>query len=202
MAIDPSSFYPHSVTDTCAVWNVLSSRLLYSVACDAHCHFVCTGYVVYECLLKPRKENTPEDEELKKRLRHERKRGRFQDFHLTLDDILDLTILERRQNLGKGELSSLAFARHIRQAFLTDDQKARKLATEVCDARMVQTTPHLLGWLFYIRRLLDSDLDTVVTQHQELNGPLSKYFKIIYQRALEYRARDETSNKGQTTSTM
>ena len=54
MAIDPSSFHSVNVTDTCAVWNVLSSRTLYTAARLAGVVFVCTGFVVYECLFKPR----------------------------------------------------------------------------------------------------------------------------------------------------
>ena len=32
MGFDPSRFHPFNVTDTCAVWNTLSSRVLYSTA--------------------------------------------------------------------------------------------------------------------------------------------------------------------------
>lgn len=192
MAIDPTYFHPYNVTDTCSVWNVLSSKTLYGVACDANCHFVCTAYVIYECLLKPRKESSPADETLKKRLLRERKEGRFQEFHLSLDEIAELTILEWRRNLGKGELSSVAFAKRHRQAFMTDDRKAKRLASEVCDDRMVQTTPHLLGWLFYTARLLDPDLLHIIQEHEDVNRPLAKYFREMYHRALEYRARDAT----------
>ena len=58
MALDPSSFYKHNITDTCAVWNVLSSLLLYARAKSAGVVFICTRFVIYECLFKPRKLTT------------------------------------------------------------------------------------------------------------------------------------------------
>jgi hypothetical protein len=54
MAVDPRSFHLYNVTDTCSVWNVLSSATLYQTARSAGCNFICTAYVVYECLLKLR----------------------------------------------------------------------------------------------------------------------------------------------------
>ena len=90
-------------------------------------------------------------------------------------------------NLGKGELSSIAFAKRTRQAFLTDDQGARKLATTSLDNCNIQTTPHLFGWLMYQQFLSDSDKDRVIAQHEEFDRPLKKYFEIMYTKALEYR---------------
>lgn len=142
-------FYPYNIVDTRAVWNVLSSATLYQAALNAGCYFACTSYVLYECLSKARKTVTAPDSILRKRLSRERALGRFQEFHLTLDELEDIAMLERRRRLGKGELSSIAFARRTRQAFLTDDRRAKRLADEVCDAGMCQSTPDMLGWLFF-----------------------------------------------------
>lgn len=186
MAIDPSRFATTNVVDTCAVWNILRSRCLHLAALSAHCHFVITGYVEYECLRKPRKRIKPSDTELMSRLRLEQANSRFTAFSSDLSDLEAL--LETRKRLGKGEISSIAFAMKFGQAILTDDQDARKLATEFGN-EVVQTTPHLFSWLIYIGRLGDADKDTVITQHRELDGILEKYFEEAYTLALRFRLR-------------
>ena len=194
MAVDVTYFYPYNITDTCSVWNVLSSSTLYETALSARCYFACTAYVSYECLIKPRKAPTNADKILRERLIRQRHLGRFKEFHLTLEELEDVAMLERRQKLAKGELSSIAFARKNRQAVLTDDQKARRLADEVCDQGLVQTTAQLVGWLFFSAQLLDTDLKAVLKEHQEVNRPLAKYFEEMYQQGLERRAVDATSS--------
>jgi predicted nucleic acid-binding protein len=186
MAINPSKFHLLNVADTCAVWNVLSSTLLFHTADSANCVFSCTAYVAYECLVKPRKSSNSKDEELIKQLKNEQTKNKFQVYHLEIEDLLEVEILAKRKNLGKGELSSIAFAKRTNQAFLTDDQGARKLASQVMEISRVQTTPHLLGWLFYIRRISDIDKDSIVSQHEYFNRPLKKYFEEIYSQVLHY----------------
>ncbi|MDF5724128.1 MAG: XRE family transcriptional regulator, partial [Rhizonema sp. PD37] len=84
-----------------------------------------------------------------------------QDFVVSLktdkQNWIDVEILQKRMNLSKGELTSIVFAKKTRQAFLTDDQKARKLASKVMQSDQVQTMPHLLGWLFFVSYLNDND---------------------------------------------
>lgn len=187
MAIDPSQFHLHNVTDTCAVWNVLSSRILYSRARDAGCDFCITRFVLYECLHKPRKNESQAELQLQERLQQERDLGRFQDYALEISDLQDVHIMEKRQRLSKGELVSIAFAKKTRQAFLTDDQKARKLGRDELAPKMVQTTPHLFGWLFFTGRLSDGDKEEIIRQHSEFGRPLAPYFEAMYNRALKYR---------------
>lgn len=182
MRINVSQFHQINVTDTCAVWNVLSSRVLYSTACSAGCIFCITQFVQYECLHKPRKPSV-HGPILQQRLQQEQLKGRFQACTLTVEDLQDVSILESRKKLSKGELSSIAFAKKIRQAFLTDDQKARKLAESLLD-QLVQTTPHLLGWLFFSGRLSDGDKKTILDEHMRLAGTLSPHFEVIYRESL------------------
>ena len=187
MAIDPSHFHILNVSDTCAVWNVLSSKLLYQSALSSRCVFSCTGYVEYECLFKPRQNRTEEDEELQSRLRIARGNGQFQSYQLEIDDLLEVEILEKRKKLGKGELSSIAFAKRTQQSFHTDDKGARKLASQVLGEKRVQTTPHLFGWLFFKQALSDADKEAIIKEHESCGRPLRPYFEEMYMRALEYR---------------
>jgi hypothetical protein len=90
-------------------------------------------------------------------------------------------------SLSKGELSSVAFAKKTRQAFLTDDQKARLLAREVIGRSMVQTTPHLFGWLYFNRRLGEGDKDAIIAEHKSLGRPLAKHFEAMYEEAMRCR---------------
>lgn len=189
MTIDPSEFQKYNVVDTCAVWNILSSRLLYIKANNAGCSFCCTFFVHYECLYKPRKIDKSEDSELKNRLKKAINNGKFKSYDLDLEDLQQIDILQKRKNLGKGELASIAFAKKTRQAFLTDDMKARKLAEQVMSRQFVQTTSHLVGWLFFENFLGDSDLKQILDEHKKYNGPLGKYFIEMHKRALEYRSK-------------
>ena len=71
---------------------------------------------------------------------------------------------------------------------MTDDSQARKLGQSVLGNNRVQTTPHLLGWLFYIRDLIDSDFLTIIEEHESFLRPLSKYFKEAYHESLRIKS--------------
>ncbi len=187
MAIDVSSFQLLNVIDTCSIWNVLSSKRFYSAIITKGCNFSCTQFVIYECLFKPRKVETVEDKELKSKLVKERERGHFSSYHISIEDLQSVEILENRKALSKGELSSIVFAKKTRQAFLTDDQNARKLASNILDGKMIQTTPQLLGCLIYESILSDNDLDIIISDHNRLKRPLERYFRKVYNLALELK---------------
>ncbi len=186
MAIDPSKFHLINVADTCSVWNVLSSPRLHAAAKEARCEFCITSFVRYECLNKPRKSQTKAEAELMRRLAQEQTRGGFAAHSCEIGDLQAIKILESRKRLGKGELSSIAFAMKIGQAVLTDDMKARKLA-ESSGHTLTQTTPHLFSWLVFKGRLVDSDKPTVITQHQAMERPLAPHFETAYEMALQCR---------------
>jgi len=194
MSIDPSKFHLVNVADTCAVWNVLSSACLRAAAKDARCNFTITSFVHYECLIKPRSSPTEADHELRRRLQAEQRGGSFVAYSCSIEDLQDVKVLENRKRLGMGEISSIAFAMRIGQAVLTDDQKARKLA-QAAGHSLVQTTPHLLSWLIFTRRLGDSDVKVVVNQHKALEGDLAPYFDKAYGLALQcqFNARPITT---------
>lgn len=109
------------------------------------------------------------------------------NYHISIEDLQDIEILQKRKNLSKGELSSIVFAKKTRQALLTDDQGARKLAEQVMDKKSVQTTPHLFGWLFYADFLRDGDKDRIIKEHKDFKRPLAKYFSEMYVKALEFK---------------
>lgn len=186
MAIDPSKFHLINVADTCSVWNVLSSSRLHAAAKEAHCEFCVTSFVRYECLNKPRKSQTQAETELMRRLAKEQARGGFLAHSCDIGDLQAIKILESRKRLGKGELSSIAFAMKIGQAVLTDDMKARKLAENSGHA-LTQTTPHLFSWLIFTGRLGDSDKTNVIAQHQSMERPLAPHFEKAYEMALQCR---------------
>jgi len=187
MAVDPRQFHLLNVADTCSIWNILSSKVLFNASIAANCSFSCTAFVYYECMHKPRRNISAEELELQRRMEQQRENGHFQMFHIDLDDLNDLEILEKRRSLSKGELSSMVFARRTQQAFITDDQGARRLASHCMRNDRVQTTPHLFGWLIYSGILGDSDKVDVIREHVRFARPLEKYFNEIYMKALEYK---------------
>ena len=115
--------------------------------------------------------------------------GKFNSYHLDIEDLQEVALLQKRKNLGNGELASIAFAKKTNQAFLTDDKKARTLAEEIMVRQFVQTTPHLLGWLFFTNFLSDSDLKPIIDENKKHNRPLAEYFTEMYRRALDYRSK-------------
>lgn len=186
MTIDPSKFYPINVADTCSVWNILSSPRLNAAAREARCDFCVTSFVQYECLIKPRKAVLPTEQTLMDRLRADQHRGAFQVHSCSIEDLQAIKLLEQRKKLGKGELSSIAFATKIRQGFITDDRKALKLAKD-SGHPYAQTTPHLFSWLIFTGRLSDGDKDTVITQHVDAGRHIARHLQTAYEIALQCR---------------
>jgi hypothetical protein len=139
---------------------------------------------------------TSADQELQRRLRSARDAGQFKSYSLDVEDLQDVEILERRRKLSKGELAAIAFAKKTRQAFVTDDQGARKLAAAVMDHSAVQTTPHLLGWLLFAGHLVDSDVDGIVAEHEGLGRPLAKYLREMHTEAMRCRLMARTTSAG------
>lgn len=185
--IDISTFHPYNVTDTCSIWNILSSHVLYAAAKRVKTEFICPFFVVYECLSKPRSSMSSADAELRKRFAKAKAEGTFRTYPLEIEDLQTISILEQRKRMGKGELSAIALAQKIGQACLTDDQKARRLAESTLAAGRTQTTPHLVGWLFFKLHLTDSDLNVLIEQHNAMNRPLAKHFREVYQEACRCR---------------
>jgi hypothetical protein len=187
MTIDVSAFHKSNVIDSCSLWNVLSSELLYRTALAAACSFCCTSFVEYECLHKRRAEESEPDNAIKRRFVAERDAGMVPVHSLEIADLQDVAVLRNRRRLSMGELSSIVFAYKTNQAVLTDDQKARKLANTILPRARVQTTPHLVGWLCFTGSLGGEHLQTVLTDHQKHNRPLSSYFEAAFCFAVQFR---------------
>lgn len=192
MTIDPRSFDRVNVTDTCAIWNVLSSDLLYRRAMQAGCDFCCTEYVAYEALVRAPAKQDSAHAELQSRLRSAREAGQFKTYSISLLDLIAVATLQARRRLSLGELSSIAFASNIRQAFLTDDQKARRLAGEVPSVSRVQTTPHMFAWLYFTGQVTDADVGAVIEQHEQVRRPLRPHFEAAYAAACRARLMERS----------
>lgn len=191
MNIDITEFNKINVIDTCAIDNLLSSATLYRAARSSNCSFCYTKFVEYEMLYKIRKNTNENLKIIRQKLRDETSANRFECHNLSIDDLQETEILKQRKRLGSGELSSIAFAKKINQNFMTDDLKARKLGVLVLGNKRVQTTPHLVGWLFYKRELIDSDFSVIISEHQYYNRPLSQYFEEAYLESLRIRSMNK-----------
>jgi predicted nucleic acid-binding protein len=188
MAFDPSNFHRLLITDTCAVWHILSARRLYAAAFSTKpkTTFCITPTVLFECVYKPRKDLDTEAEELLARFLSVRDHGEFQVQGCDLDDLIYVSSLAPR--LGSGELSCIATAYRIPTlTFMTDEKKARRFAEDQLHLQ-VSTTPRLYGWLHFHRYLSDSDHQTILAEHKRLERrPLTKFFEDAYETALQYR---------------
>ena len=180
MAINPFEFYPHNIIDTCAVWNILSSKILFSRAYSSGVMFYCTNFVVYECLYKQRSKPKEYHVELKNYLKQLMEQGKFVSLSLSVEDLHEIDRLSSRKRLGKGELSTLAFAMKTGQAFLSDDQKARKLALSVLPAGRTQTTPHLFSRLIFLGKISDSEKIQVIEELLANDGDISPHLEAAY----------------------
>lgn len=190
MTIDPSKFHRVNVTDTCAVWNVLSSEVLFRRALTAGCDFCCTAYVEYETLVRRRTTNGPAQDELRNRLLRARELGCFKAHTISVQDLTEIARLQVRKRLGMGELSSIAFAQRIGQALLTDDRRARRLAADALGPQRAQSSPHLLAWLYYAGHMSDGDVSTAIAQHEEVERPLRPHFLAAHELACRARLMD------------
>jgi predicted nucleic acid-binding protein len=140
---------------------------------------------VYECLYKPRTVFKEVNNRLQDKLRKEMTKNLFPSYSISIDDLQSIMNLEQRKSLSKGELSSIVFAQKTRQAFLTDDQGARKLSESYIGLDNTQTIPQLFGWLSYIGKILDNDKSVIILEHENNGGQLRKYFDEVFGRARE-----------------
>jgi hypothetical protein len=193
---DFSKFRLSNVGDTCSIWNMLSSRLLWSTARGTGVTICCTYFVKYECLYKPGQVR-PERKEMQERVRREIERGNLICCNIELEDLQDIQLLATRKKVSTGELSSMVFAKRTAQAFLSDDGKARKLAATIMEKDFIQSTPHLVGWLYFLWKLQDSDKDQITSDLQQLNRSLHPHLNNAYEEACRCRLMNYPRGAGQ-----
>src|ERR1700691_6430589 len=105
---DVSQFRLLNVGDTCSLWNLLASRLLYATARAAGIRLCCTNFVIYECLYK-RSQHRPDRLELQKRLKNKLQDGSITAHPIDLEDLQQVEVLRNRKRLSVGELSVMVF---------------------------------------------------------------------------------------------
>ena len=59
----------------------------------------------------------------------------------------------------------------------------------------MQSTPHLLAWLYFLGRLQDSDKGTIVAELASLNRSLQPHIDNAYQEALRCRLMARSSHQ-------
>jgi hypothetical protein len=183
---DISKFQLLNVGDTCSLWNLLASRLLYATARTAGVRLCCTNFILYECLLK-RSQHRPERLELQKRLKSKLEEGSITAYPIDLEDLQQVEVLRNRKRLSIGELSVLVFAAKTQQAILTDDNGAQKLARTHLGAEAIQSTPHLVAWLYFGSLLGDGDVAQVKAELAVLSRNLDPHYDNFYVEAQRCR---------------
>ena len=191
--IDVSHFEKLNVADTCSLWNILASRVLSSTAESVGVQLCSTTFVRYECLHKPSR-HWPERLELQKRLQAKLSAGRISFHAIDIEDLQDFEVLKNRKKLSTGELSVIVFARKTRQAVLTDDIGAQKLARIELGASLVQSTAHLFAWLYFNSQMGDSDKDQIIADLLALGRSL-KNLDEFYTEAQRCRAMANQANR-------
>ena len=184
---DVSQFVRSNVADTCSIWNLLSSRLLYATARTAGVSICCTQFVMYECLHKPGAVR-PERQELQQRLKTRLAEGSITAYPIELEDLQQVEVLQSRKRLSIGELSVIVFARKTAQAILTDDRGAQNLARTALAATNVQNTPHLFAWLYFKSLLGDSDRTQVEADLAALGRSLKPHLERYHSEGQRCRA--------------
>jgi hypothetical protein len=184
---DISQFLKWNVADTCSIWNLMASNLLYVTARDVGVTLCCTNFILYECLHKPG-QTRPEREELQRRLRIRIAEGAITTHAIELEDLQDLEVLRNRKKLSIGELSVIVFARKTKQAVLTDDRGAQNLSRLVLSPGTVQSTPHLFAWLYFKSLLSDGDKDQIVGDLKSLGRSLAPHLDNYHSEAQRCRA--------------
>lgn len=186
--MNPTHFNKYNITDTCAIWNLIASTIFYGTSKAVGCTFSCTQFVVYECLYKPRSTKPSEqEEELRERFRKEYERRAIVSYKISIQDLQTVEILANRKKISKGELSSIVFARQTRQAFLSDDKGAIKLALTELDSTMVQSTSLLFGWLFFHSHLADHQKEQIILDLETLGRNMRQHYEDAYNHSLQFK---------------
>lgn len=184
---DITQFQKANVADTCSLWNLMASRLLYVTSRNAGVMLCCTSFVIYECLHKP-SQMRPEREELQRRLRPRLAENSVSVYSIEIEDLQEVEVLRNRKKLSIGELSVIVFARKTAQAILTDDRGAQKLAGAVLAGNAVQSTPHLFAWLYFNSLLSDGDKDQIAADLMSLRRSLKPHLDDFHAEAQRCRA--------------
>jgi len=124
---------------------------------------------------------------MQRRVRREIESGNLVCCNIELEDLQDIQILSTRKKVSTGELSSMVFAKRTSQAFLSDDGKARKLAITIMEKDFIQSTPHLIGWLYFQGKLQDSDKNQIETDLRQLNRNLQPHLDSAYKEGCRCR---------------
>jgi len=184
---DVSQFAKWNVADTCSLWNLFASRLLYSTARSAGVRLCCTEFVIYECLHKTGPLR-PERIELQNRLKRALHDQQVTPYKIDVEDLQDVEVLRNRKKLSLGELSVLVFAHKTSQAVLTDDRGAQKLARTILAEVNVQNTPHLYAWLYFTSLLGDGDLQQIQADLRGFNRSLDPHLGRYHTEAQRCKA--------------
>lgn len=199
--MNPKHFHKYNVIDTCAIWNLLASLIFYGTSKAAGCIFSCTQFVIYECLYKPRSINpTQKEEELRERFLKEHESQTILSYKISIQDLQQVEILANRKRISKGELSTIVFAMQTRQAFLSDDKGAIKLALTELDSTMVQTTSLLFGWLFFHNHLADHQKETIISTLEAYGRNMREHYEGAYDLAIQARLMDQNNMNNQNNS--
>jgi hypothetical protein len=190
-----AQFEKLNVADTCSLWNILASRLLSGTAEAAGIQLCSTTFVRYECLHKPGPPR-PERRELQRRLQTKINIGRMTWHPIDIEDLQEFEVLRSRKRVSPGELSVIIFARKTRQAVLSDDIGAQKLARRELGAELVQSTPHLFAWLYFNSFLNDSDKDQINADLESLGRNLQPHLNEHHAEAQRCRAISGESSRG------
>jgi hypothetical protein len=87
----------------------------------------------------------------------------------------------------------MVFAKRTVQAFMSDDRKALKLAATVMAKEYLQSTTHLIGWLYFRGKLQDSDKDKIVAELKRFDRNLQPHLDKAYEEALRCRLMSSSS---------
>lgn len=190
MMFDVRSIYRLLIVDTCSVWNILSSRRLFSATKSANLTMCITPAVFYECFFKRRGEDSDVVIDLRCRLEQAIKEGCFPVQECSLADLVYVSQLAPVK-LSSGELSCIAVAYGIPTLVaMTDDKRARVFTENKLNLN-VETTPRLYGRLHYHRFLTDSDHNEIIQEHEMYEKrPLTEFFKNTYGIALQERLKN------------
>ena len=114
--------------------------------------------------------------------------GTITAHHIDLEDLQQVEVLRSRKRLSMGELSVLVFASKTKQAMFTDDKGAKKLAITHLEADEVQSTPHLIAWLYFTSLLADGDVAQIKGELASLSRYLDPHLDDFYLEAQRCRA--------------
>lgn len=198
MIDDFTTFNKNSVIDTCSLLTLVSSRKLDIASKTEKCYFAITDFIEYELLYKTRNIDNNDLKlrraELDQAVIRKLDTGEINKFALTISDLHAPLFARHNKARSRGELTAIVLAEKFNIGFVTDDFGAQKIAKRELGKERVDSICSFISWLYYNNKLIDSDINEIISDQEQHGRGQEKQFRKAYMDGLEVRMMQSLMN--------